>query len=130
MVVLDTNTLIYYFKGMGNVATKLLQFSPQEVSIPAIVLFELEVGIAKSTFPQKRREQLEALTAVIAVLPFAQKEASVAAQIRATLEQAGTSIGAYDVLIAATARSIGATLITHNVEEFSRVPQLQIEDWY
>lgn len=45
---LDTNTLIYFFKGMGNVADNLLSKSPSEIAIPSIVLFELEFGIAKS----------------------------------------------------------------------------------
>ncbi|MBE2201548.1 MAG: hypothetical protein IAE79_23250 [Anaerolinea sp.] len=49
MFVLDTNTLIYYFKGMGRVAERLLAHSPQEISIPAVVVYDLEVGIAKST---------------------------------------------------------------------------------
>jgi tRNA(fMet)-specific endonuclease VapC len=48
MYVLDTNTLIYYFKGQGQVAENLANVSAQEISIPTIVLFELQVGIAKS----------------------------------------------------------------------------------
>jgi predicted nucleic acid-binding protein len=50
MYVLDTNTLIYYFKGQGKVAQNLAKVSAHEISIPTIVLFELQVGIAKSTF--------------------------------------------------------------------------------
>ena len=53
--LLDTNTLIYYFKGMGNVAGRLLTTPPGEIALSAIVLFELEVGIAKSTAPRKRK---------------------------------------------------------------------------
>lgn len=49
MYILDTNTLIYYFKGQGQVAQNSANVSPQEIGISAIVLFELQVGIAKST---------------------------------------------------------------------------------
>ena len=56
--VLDTNTLIYFFKGQGNVPQRLLATPPTEIGIPAIVLFELEVGFAKSKSPQKRKAQL------------------------------------------------------------------------
>ncbi len=54
MYVLDTNTLIYYFKGQGQVAQNLAAVSPQEIVISTIVLFELQVGIAKSNAPAKR----------------------------------------------------------------------------
>jgi tRNA(fMet)-specific endonuclease VapC len=46
--VLDTNTLIYFFKGLGKVASRLLATPPNEIGIPTIVIYELEVGIAKS----------------------------------------------------------------------------------
>src|SRR3989339_193338 len=58
MFVLDTNTLIYFFKGMGKVATVLLNTPPQAIAIPTIVLFELELGLAKSNHPDKRSAQL------------------------------------------------------------------------
>ncbi len=53
MYVLDTNTLIYFFKGLGEVPRKLLATPPNEIAIPAIVLYELEYGIAKSGSPKK-----------------------------------------------------------------------------
>ena len=128
--VLDTNTLIYFFRGQGEVAKHLWQHSPQDIGIPAIVLFELNVGIAKSTAPEKRRQQLKSLIDVITILPFGKAEADHGAKIRAELEQKGTPIGPYDILIAATAITNRAVLVTHNIDEFSRIPQLQIEDWF
>lgn len=130
MWVLDTNTLIYFFKGEGQIADALFQHAPQDIGIPAIVLYELQVGIAKSSSPQKRIEQLTELTSVIRVLPFHQQEAQVAAGIRARLEQQGTPIGPYDVLIAGTALAHGATLVSRNVREFRRIKGLRVESWY
>ena len=130
MFVLDTNTLIYFFKGEGNVAATVLTHQPNTIAVPTIVVYELEVGIAKSTAPQKRRQQLQTLLNTIVLLPFDLKEAQAAARIRATLEQQGTPIGHYDTLIAATALAHGATLVTHNTSEFQRVPGLQLQDWY
>ena len=130
MYILDTNTLIYFFKGIGNVAGILLSKSPKDISIPSIALYELEVGIAKSTKPNKRRKQLKSLISKIDISSFGAKEAEVAAMIRANLESKGTPIGPYDTLIAGTALSINATLITHNTKEFKRVNGLNIEDWY
>lgn len=130
MYVLDTNTLIYYFKGMGQVARNLSSVSPQEVLIPTVVLFELQVGIAKSTSPQKRSQQLQQLLSQVNVVLFDRDAALAAATIRAQLERQGTPIGTIDVLIAGVALSLQATLVTHNVAEFSRVSGLAIADWY
>jgi tRNA(fMet)-specific endonuclease VapC len=130
MYILDTNTLIYFFKGIGRVAEGVLSKAPKDIGIPAIVLFEIMVGIEKSTSPGKRRKQLEQLAGAVNILAFGHKEAELAATIRAGLERQGLPIGPYDVLIAATALSNHGTLVTHNVNEFSRVEGLQLEDWY
>lgn len=130
MYLLDTNTLIYFFKGIGDVANILLSKAPQDILIPSIVLYELEVGIAKSTKPKKRTIQLEALISRVNISSFGAQEAKVAATIRANLESKGTPIGPYDILIAGTALSNNATLVTHNTKEFKRIKSLKIEDWY
>ena len=130
MYALDTNTLIYFFKGKGNVARFLLNASPKDIAIPAIVLFELEVGISKSTAPEKRREQLADLIAAVRILPFGIKEARCSARLRADLERAGNPIGPFDTLIAGTALAHGATLVTRNTREFSRIRNLPLANWY
>ena len=130
MYVLDTNTLIYYFKGMGNVADKLLQTAPRDIAIPAVVLCELEVGLAKSNDTKKRRKQLDDFIALITVLPMGIEEAKAAANIRATLEVKGTPIGAMDTLIAGITLANQGVLVTHNTKEFSRVQGLVFEDWF
>ncbi|KAA3610324.1 MAG: type II toxin-antitoxin system VapC family toxin [Calditrichaeota bacterium] len=127
---LDTNTLIYFFKGLGNIADNLLSKSPSEILIPSIVLFELEFGIVKSSKPEKRRKQLNQLLSSLKTLPFSQKEAKQAAIIKAELESKGTPIGPMDTLIAATAMASNSTLVTHNTKEFSRIENLKIEDWF
>jgi tRNA(fMet)-specific endonuclease VapC len=130
MYVLDTNTLIYYFKGQGQVAQNMAAVSPQYIAISTIVLFELQVGIAKSTAPAKRTQQLQQLLSRVNLLPFDRDAALAAATIRAQLEQQGRPIGPIDVLIAGVAVSLQATIVTHNVGEFSRVAGLSIVDWY
>ena len=129
MYILDTNTLIYFFKDMGNVAANLLAASPKDIGIPAVVRYELEYGIARSTAPRKRMKQLEELCALVDVLPFGGEEAKASAGIRVALEKKGTPIGPYDVMIAGTALSKQGTLVTSNTKEFRRVPGLKIIDW-
>lgn len=130
MFALDTNTLIYYFKNFGNVSKNLLKHSPSELAIPSIVMFELGVGIAKSNSPQKRTSQLNELTSLVKILDFTSKEADESAKIGAYLESKGTPIGPFDCLIAGTALSNNATLVTHNVKEFNRIDGLKIVDWF
>lgn len=130
MYVLDTNTVIHYFKGKGKVAINLLSKAPADIAIPSIVLYELEVGTLKSDNPAKRQQQLQSLLTAISVLPFTDKEAKVAAQLRVTLEAQGLAIGPMDNLIAGTALSHGAILVSQNVSEFSRVAGLSVENWF
>ena len=130
MYALDTNTVIYFFKNVGHVAEHLFSLPPHEIALPSVVLYELEVGIAKSTAPEKRRAQLNELLTVVRVLPFSENEAAISAKVRATLEQAGTPIGPLDMMIAGTALANNAILVTHNTKEFSRINSLSLEDWF
>ena len=130
MFVLDTNTLVYFFRGEGEVARRLLSTAPANIAVPTIVVYELETGIAKSKDAAKRRGQLDQLLQVVAVLPFGIEEAKAAAALRARLEQEGAPIGPMDTLIAGTALAHRAVLVTRNVREFGRVPGLAVQDWY
>jgi tRNA(fMet)-specific endonuclease VapC len=130
VLALDTNTVIYFFKGVGRVAENLQREAPREIGIPAVVLYELEVGIARSRRPRQRRESLAALLQVIHILPFDERAARASAELRAELERAGKGIGPMDTLIAGTALAYSAALVTHNAKEFSRVRGLRLLDWY
>jgi tRNA(fMet)-specific endonuclease VapC len=130
MYALDTNSVIYFFKGLGNIAGRLLETPPREIALPSVVLYELEVGLAKSENPARRRNQLEELLSVVELLPFGKTEARASAKLRSDLERQGTPIGPIDLLIAGTALSHGAVLVTRNVREFERVAGLTVEDWY
>ncbi|WP_395339515.1 type II toxin-antitoxin system VapC family toxin [Ningiella sp. W23] len=130
MYVVDTNTLIYFFKGTGNVPEKFLGISPKDIGIPSVVLCELEYGIAKSTSPRKRQSQLKELCSIVNILPFDEKAAKLSASVRANLEKKGSPIGPYDVLIAGTALANTGILVTNNTKEFARVPNLRLDNWY
>lgn len=130
MYLLDTNTLIYFFKGEGEVAKHLFAHSPSKIAIPSIVIYELEVGIAKSTSPKKRQEQLTALVQNVTLVPFNLEEARASAKIRADLERIGAPIGPIDTLIAGCALAHHYTLVTRNLKEFEKVKGLKTENWF
>ena len=126
---LDTNTLGYFMRGEGRVAQRLRSTSPQQVALPAIVVYEVNFRLRRAG----RRAQLDSfarMVQVTTVLDFDAEAADHAARIRIQLEAAGTPIGPTDLLIAAIARRHGRTLVTHNLREFTRVPELELEDWY
>ena len=126
---LDTNIISYAMREEGGVADQMRTLGPANLALPAVVVFEARFGLLRAS----RMRQLvafEALTGVMRQLDFDTEAADHAARIRLQLETAGTPIGLADLLIAATARRHGCTLVTHNTREFSRVPGLLLEDWY
>ncbi len=130
MYLLDTNTLIYFFKGLGNISKNMFSISPKDIYIPTIVIYELEVGILKSNDSKKRKEQLEKLLSTVHIIDFSQNEAKESAKIRASLEKIGKPIGAMDTLIAGCAKVNNLTLVTRNLDEFTRVENLKVINWY
>lgn len=128
--LLDTNTVIHYLKGMGEVANRLLATPPAEIAVSTITLFELEVGISHSSAAQKRRRQFASLVSLIRVMPFGEDEARAAAAIRARLEKGDHPLGPLDTLIAGTARANHLILITRDVKDFRHIRGLQVETWY
>ena len=130
MFLLDTNTLIYFFKGQGRVAERLLATPPNQIAVSSVSLYELETGIRKSSHPKLRRKQLDAFATATQVWVLDRTAAIMAADVRAALESKGTPIGPLDTLIAGIALAHAATLITRNLREFSRVPRLVSADWY
>ena len=130
MFVLDSNTIIHAFQGKGRVAVRLAAVSPNRIAIPAIALFEVEIGVLKSSNSVLRRKHLTQLAEWCRILAFDEQCARLGARLQVDLEGLGCVIGPLDTLIAATALAHGATLVTHNTREFQRVPGLKLEDWF
>jgi tRNA(fMet)-specific endonuclease VapC len=133
MICLDTNAVIALLnRSSPPVRTRLAAavHRREVVAIPAIVVFELRYGAAKSANRQRASRRIaDFLSGPVKVLDFEPDDAEEAGDIRAALERAGTPIGPYDVLIAGQARRRGAVLVTANLREFARVPRLKTEDW-
>ena len=132
MLILDSNTISYYFRGDPQVVPRLQALRPVDVGVPAIVEYELRYGLLR--LPQAaaapRLAALVQLLRPMQLLPFDSESAAQAARLRIDLEALGTPIGPHDTLIAATALRHQATLVTRNVREFSRVAGLQWLNWH
>ena len=128
--MLDTNICIYAVKRKFDcLAEKLFSQSKKNICISSIVKSEIEYGICKSAVPEKNRWAFEILLQGISILPYDESAAKEYGEIRAALERQGKPIGGNDLLIAAHCRALNYILVTHNLKEFSRVENLEIEDW-
>ena len=130
MYLLDTNVCIYFMKNTyPRLTQRLLSHDPSELLISSLTVLELEYGAEKSNWGDRTRQKMALFLAPFTILPFETNDALSAARIRAYLERHGIIIGAYDIQIAAQCLSRGLTVVTHNTGEFSRIPELKLEDW-
>ena len=128
--MLDTNICIYVIKHKPEtVFQKLQNINPEDVCISSVTYAELVHGVEKSAAVEKNRLALSMLLSNMEILDFDVDAADCYGKIRAALEKKGTPIGPLDMMIAAHAQSLGYTVVTNNVKEFSRVSALQIENW-
>lgn len=127
--MLDTNIVSELVRRpAGNVAQRAATLEPSSIAISIVVAAELRFGAVRAG-SVRLSSQLEAVLSAIKTLPLTVPADIHYGLIRADLEQIGRPIGRNDLLIAAHARALGATLVTRNTREFSRVPYLAIEDW-
>lgn len=109
---------------------KLATIDPEEQCTTTITVGELIYGACKSGRPGYFIDKLEKLVwPHIYILPFDEGSAGVYGRLRADLEKRGTPLNEPDLRIAAIALNRGLVVITGNVKQFSRVPELPVEDW-
>jgi len=128
--LLDTNICIYIAKRRPPcVLSRLERLRPGDVGMSSVTYLELVYGAWKSQQAAANLARLEELRGIIPVQPLDVGAARDYARIRTDLEKRGSPIGAYDLLIAAHALSLGLILVTNNVREFARIHGLRLENW-
>lgn len=128
--LVDTNILVYAFKGQGGCRERINRTPAQSLAISTITVFEIEFGLAKSNNPSHLREFLQRLQQRCQLVGLDEPSAAHAGRLRAHLAALGQPIGPYDLLIAGIALAHNLTLVTRNTREFERVPGLKIENWH
>ncbi len=112
----------------GRAAKRIARIDEDSICTSIIVAAELRYGCAKSGSPRLLKA-VEDLLGEIEVLPFDVPADVEYGGIRSELEAAGKPIGSNDLLIAAHAHAIGATIVTANTDEFRRIRGLNVENW-
>jgi tRNA(fMet)-specific endonuclease VapC len=126
LYLLDSSVCVPVLRGRSSIRDLPL---PTETAVSSIVAAELWTGVRKLSEDHPQRAYLSEFLEIFVVVDFSHDAARHYGEIRAELEKKGMSIGPLDLLIAAHARSLGATLITANVGEFKRVKGLKVLAW-
>lgn len=129
MYLLDTNILSDLIRNPGGVvAARIASTGETMIATSIVVAGELRYG-AERRGSDRLTSKVEELLSLVTVLPLQDDADTHYGRLRADLERRGTPIGANDMLIAAHALALGATLVTDNVGEFARVAGLKLENW-
>jgi tRNA(fMet)-specific endonuclease VapC len=127
--LLDTNVISELMRNpRGKAAKRIAKIGEDNICTSIIVAAELRYGCAKKG-SERLLKSVEDLLAEIDVLPFESPADAEYGNIRSELEKAGKPIGANELLIAAHAKVVDATVVTANIDEFKRVRGLKVENW-
>ena len=129
MILLDTNICSYAIRRPTPGLRQRFEAHAPELAISSIVQMELLYGCALRPDATALRARVDGLIGRLAVLPFDQAAAEMAARVLARLRRAGTPIGGYDPLIAAHAMALDALLVTANTKHFAQVEGLRSDNW-
>lgn len=130
MFMIDSSTCVSMLRERLPLAVeRLKEGSIVHVAISTISAAELYHGAAKSDNPDHELRKIQNLLTLIRPVDFGSDAAISYGFVRSVLEHSGQLIGQLDMLIAAHALAEGATVVTHNIRDFKRVPGLAVEDW-
>jgi predicted nucleic acid-binding protein len=127
-IILDADVVIRGERGDLDLPAWLATHPEDDFEIASITVAELWHGVERATSPHRlrRAQYLRAVLDALPIIPYTEQIAYQHAQLWANLESAGTMIGAYDLIVAATALDRGSALATYNRRHFSRVDGLKI----
>ena len=129
--MLDTNICIYIIKRKPeDLINRFLRTNPDDMAVSSITVSELFYGVFKSSKPAQNMAALTNFLLPFEILSYDDKASIEYGKIRAGLEKNGKIIGPMDLLIAAHAKSLSLILITNNIKEFTRIPDLNVENWH
>ena len=132
MHVLDTNTVSFLMRGDVEVVARLIEKDRTQVRLPQPVVAEIEYGLARLPRSARRtrlRRRFDALGEELIRAEWSDEVSRSFGTIKADLEKRGVRIEDFDVAVAAHALSIGAILVTDNLEHMRRIAGLKVENW-
>jgi len=128
MYLLDTNTCVFYIKGLFQLKEKFKRVGPAQLAISEITLAELKFGVENSDQIEKNKLALEEFLSQIQIIPIF-NALDFYAKEKARLRKAGTPIDDFDLLIGASSVTEERVIVTNNTRHLERINGIQIKDW-
>lgn len=127
--MLDTDASSYIIgRKRPELLAALYEHRDDLICISVISFMELRYGLLHN-YSDRLRDRINAFLRQVDLMTWTRREATIASEIKHHLLSNGTPIGGMDMLIAASAISVGAELVTNNRKHFGIVPGLVIADW-
>ena len=126
--MLDTDTVSLLVRKNPSVIKNLIKHESDEICISVITYAELCFGLEKKG-SEKLYNEVNAILEKLSIIDFDSSQSELYGKIRVKLEKSGTPLGDMDILIASTALSAGAILVSHNRKHFSKIDGIKVEDW-
>jgi tRNA(fMet)-specific endonuclease VapC len=128
--LLDTEVASRLMRAERRAVTSLRRSSARSVSISSITMAELLYGARLREDNPSIMAAVRAFLARISVHPWDEAAAEAHARIRVCAKRLGRNAGAFDVMIAAHAEALGATLVTNDVAVKNlKIEGLKIVSW-
>ncbi len=126
--LIDTSVLIDVERGRLALQDLVGARGDEEVAIAAITASELLHGVHRITGARAARAEtfVEGLLALMPIIAFDLPEARAHARLSADLHAKGVSVGAHDLLLAATALANDLDMVTRDLRSFPRIRGLVV----
>jgi len=127
--LIDSSVLIAAERRTLDLDAAIAAYGDETVAVAAITASELIHGVQRAATPvqrQRREAFVERVLAALPILPFDLIAARIHASLWAQLAAKGVSVGAHDLLIAATAIAAGYRVATRDRRSFGRIPGLEV----
>jgi len=129
MYLLDTDTVIYNFKGHDSVIKNLHVHIHDPIKISIVTLMELYYGAYKSQMIESNLAKIKALENALEIIPSGRESVELFGIYKSKLEKLGTPLDDFDLIIASCALANNMTLVTNNVRHFARIKGLKLTNW-
>lgn len=131
--MLDTNICSFIMREQPEAVIRRLEqavLRNHRIVVSAITYAEMRFGAIVKKAAPRHGQLVDAFCARLdAILPWDRAAVDATVEVKAALTAAGTPIGPNDTAIAGHAIAAGTILVTNNMREFERVPNLVLEDW-
>lgn len=128
--MLDTNIASYAIRDDHPLVTQRLRNVPRgSVAVSVMTEAELRYGVAKRGGAPGLKTRVDKFLRLVRVLPWTSDVVSSYAGLRVLREAAGVTLAPMDMLIAAHAKAVGATLVTSDIAFSFQPSGLILEDW-